>query len=42
MWRMSNTKSVIFMGWNAGADTRFDRLRTIAAALTGALDWRRP
>src|SRR3954466_10231216 len=37
MWPM-NTKAVIFMGWNAGAGTRLD----IAAALTGALDWRRP
>jgi hypothetical protein len=35
------TEAVIFMGWNAGAGTRLDRLRTIAAALTGALDWRR-
>ena len=34
------TEAVIFMGWNAGAGTRLDRLRTIAA-LTGALDWRR-
>jgi hypothetical protein len=42
MWRMSNTEAVIFMGWNAGAGTRLDRLRAIAAALTGALDWRRP
>src|SRR3982074_1941263 len=42
MWRMSNTKAVIFMGWNAGAGARLDRLRAIAAALTGALDWRRP
>jgi hypothetical protein len=33
-------EAVIFMGWNAGAGTRLDRLRTIAA-LTGALDWRR-
>jgi hypothetical protein len=41
MWRMSNTEA-IFMGWNAGAGTRLDRLRAIAAALTGALDWRRP
>ncbi len=38
MWRMSNTEAVIFMGWNAGAGTRLDRLRAIAAALT----WRRP
>jgi hypothetical protein len=38
---MSNTEAVIFMGWNAGAGTRLDRLRTIAATLTGALDWRR-
>jgi hypothetical protein len=29
-------------GWNAGPGTRLDRSRTIAAALTGALDWRRP
>jgi hypothetical protein len=42
MWRMSNTEAVIFMGWNAGAGTRLDGLRAIAAALTGALDWRRP
>jgi hypothetical protein len=42
MWRMSNTEAVIFMGWNAGAGTRLDRLHAIAAALTGALDWRRP
>src|SRR5882757_312036 len=42
MWRLSNTEAVIFMGWNAGAGTRLDRLRAIAAALTGALDWRRP
>ena len=35
------TEAVIFMGWNPGAGTRLDRLRTIAAALTGALDWRR-
>ena len=34
MWRMSNTEAVIFMGWNAGAGTRLDRLRTIVAALT--------
>ena len=34
------TEAVTFMGWNAGAGTRLDRLRTIAA-LTGALDWRR-
>jgi hypothetical protein len=38
---MSNTEIVIFMGWNAGARTRLDRLRTIAAALIGALDRRR-
>ena len=42
MWRRSNTEAVIFVGWNAGAGTRLDRPRTIAAALTGALDWRRP
>ena len=42
MWRMSNTEAVIFMGWNAGAGTRLDRLRALAAALTGALDWRPP
>ena len=42
MWRMSNTEAVIFMGWNAGAGARLDRLRAIVAALTGALDWRRP
>ena len=41
MWRMSNTEAVISMGWNAGAGTRLDGLRAIAAALTGALDWRR-
>jgi hypothetical protein len=35
VWRM-------FMGWNAGAGTRLDKLRAFAAALTGALDWRRP
>jgi hypothetical protein len=29
------------MGWNAGAGTRLDSLRTLAAALTGALHWRR-
>ncbi len=34
MWRMSNTEAVIFMGWNAGAGTRLDRLRTIVAAPT--------
>ena len=33
---------MIHMGWNAGTGTRLDKLRTIAAALTGALDWRRP
>ncbi|WP_275190893.1 hypothetical protein [Bradyrhizobium sp. CSA112] len=38
---MSNTEAVIFMGWNVGSGTRLDGLRTIAAALTGALDWRR-
>ena len=38
----ANTEAVIFMGWNAGVGTRLDRLRAIAAALTGALDWRRP
>src|ERR1700693_3554200 len=43
MWRRSNTEAVIFVGWgNAGPGTRLDRSRTIAAALTGALDWRRP
>ena len=42
MWRLSNTEAVIFMGWNAGVGTRLDRLRAIAAALTGALDWRQP
>jgi hypothetical protein len=42
MWRRSNTEAVIFVGWNAGARTRLDRSRTIAAALAGALDWRRP
>ena len=42
MWRMSNTEAVIFMGWNAGTGTRLDGLRAIGAALTGALDWRRP
>jgi hypothetical protein len=42
MWRRPNTEAVIFMGWNAGPGTRLDRSRTIAAALTGALDWRRP
>jgi hypothetical protein len=41
MWRISNTEAVIFMGWNTGAGTRLDRLRTIAAARTGPLDWRR-
>ena len=39
---MLNTEAVIHMGWNAGTGKRLDRLRTIAAALTGALDWRRP
>jgi hypothetical protein len=34
MWRISNTEAVIFMGWNAGAGTRLDRLRTIVAAPT--------
>jgi hypothetical protein len=34
MLRMSNMGAVIFMGWNAGAGTRLDRLRTIVAALT--------
>jgi len=29
-------------GLNAGAGTRLHRLRAIAAALTGALGWRRP
>ena len=38
---VSNTEAVIFMGWNAGAGTKLDRLRTIATALIGALDWRR-
>ena len=38
---MSNTEAVIFMGRNTGAGTRLDRLRTSAAALTGALHWRR-
>jgi hypothetical protein len=33
MWRMSNTEAVLFVGWNAGAGTRLDRLRAIAAAL---------
>src|ERR1700731_3838184 len=28
-------------GWSAGPGTRLDRSLTIAAALTGALDWRR-
>ncbi len=42
MWRMSNTEAVIFMGLERGPGTRLDRSRTIAAALTGALDWRRP
>ena len=41
MWRMSNTGVVIFIGWNAGAGTKLDRLRTIAAGLIGALHWRR-
>src|ERR1700722_14119829 len=37
------TQAVIFVGWgNAGPGTRLDRSRTIAAALTGALDRRRP
>ena len=30
---MSNTEAVRFIGWNAGAGTRLDRLRVIAAAL---------
>jgi hypothetical protein len=38
MWRMLNAEAVIFMDWNAGTDRRLDRLRTIAAALTGTLD----
>ena len=38
MWRMLNAEAVIFMGWNAGTGRRLDRLRTIAAAMTGALD----
>jgi hypothetical protein len=42
MWHRPNTQAVIFMGWNAGPGTTLDRSRTIAAALTGALDWRRP
>jgi hypothetical protein len=33
MWRMSKTEAVIFMGWNAGAGAKLDRLRTIVAAL---------
>ena len=37
---MSNTEAVIVMGGNAGAGKRLDRLRTSAAALTGALHWR--
>ena len=37
---MSNTETVI-KGGTPGACTRLDRLRTIAAALIGALDWRR-
>ena len=32
---------MIFKGWNAGARTRLDKLRAIAVALIGALDWRR-
>jgi hypothetical protein len=28
--------------WNAGPGTRLDRSRAIGAALTGALDWKRP
>jgi len=39
---LSNTEAVIFMDWNAGTGTRLDGLRTLAAALTGASDWRRP
>ena len=35
------TEAVIFMVGTSGPGTRLDRLRTIAA-LTGALDWRRP
>lgn len=35
-------EAVIFMDWNAGTGTRLDGLRTLAAALTGASDWRRP
>ena len=31
MWHMSSAEAVIFMGWNAGAGTRLDRLRAIAA-----------
>ena len=42
MWRMLNAEAVIFMDWNAGTDRRLDRLRTIAAALAGTLDQRRP
>jgi hypothetical protein len=41
MRRMSNTDTLILTGWNAGAGTRLDSLRTIAAALNGALHWRR-
>jgi hypothetical protein len=31
MWR--KPEAVIFVGWNAGAGTKLDRLRTIVAAL---------
>ena len=34
-------EAAIVIGWNAGAGTRLDSLRTIADALTGALHWRR-
>jgi hypothetical protein len=30
-------RDVAHVEWNAGAGTKLDRLRTIAAALTGAL-----
>jgi hypothetical protein len=35
------TEAVIFMVGTSGPGTRLDRLRTITAALTGALNWRR-
>jgi hypothetical protein len=33
-------EAAFVIGWNAGAGTRLDSFRTIAAALTGAVHWR--